>query len=65
MLLLVGLGNPGPNSDNNRHNIGFKVIDAINQQQMQPKVTKKKVMTRNRQKKNLQKIKNNQYKLKI
>ena len=32
MLLLVGLGNPGPNSDNNRHNIGFKVIDAINQQ---------------------------------
>ena len=32
MLLLVGLGNPGPNYDNNRHNIGFKVIDAINQQ---------------------------------
>ena len=31
MLLLVGLGNPGPNYDNNRHNIGFKVIDAINQ----------------------------------
>jgi len=32
MLLLVGLGNPGPNYDNNRHNIGFKVIDAINNQ---------------------------------
>ena len=32
MLLLVGLGNPGPNYDNNRHNIGFKVIDAINHQ---------------------------------
>ena len=32
MLLLVGLGNPGPNYDNTRHNIGFKVIDAINQQ---------------------------------
>ena len=31
MLLLVGLGNPTPNSYNNRHNIGFKVVDAINQ----------------------------------
>jgi len=31
MLLLVGLGNPTPNSQNNRHNIGFKVVDAINQ----------------------------------
>ena len=30
MLLLVGLGNPGSNSVNNRHNIGFKIIDAIN-----------------------------------
>ena len=30
MLLLVGLGNPGPNNTNNRHNIGFKIIDAIN-----------------------------------
>ena len=30
MLLLVGLGNPGTNSSNNRHNIGFKIIDAIN-----------------------------------
>ena len=30
MLLLVGLGNPSPNNENNRHNIGFKVIDAIN-----------------------------------
>ncbi len=30
MLLLVGLGNPTPNSQNNRHNIGFKVVDAIN-----------------------------------
>ncbi len=32
MLLLVGLGNPGPNNNNNRHNIGFKIIDAINRQ---------------------------------
>ena len=31
MLLLVGLGNPTPNSQNNRHNIGFKIVDAINQ----------------------------------
>ena len=31
MLLLVGLGNPNPNNSNNRHNIGFFVIDAINQ----------------------------------
>ena len=30
MLLLVGLGNPPPDSENNRHNIGFKIIDAIN-----------------------------------
>ena len=32
MLLFVGLGNPTPNSENNRHNIGFKIIDAINQE---------------------------------
>jgi len=31
MLLFVGLGNPSPNNSNNRHNIGFLVIDAINQ----------------------------------
>ena len=31
MLLLVGLGNPNPNNKNNRHNIGFSVIDAINE----------------------------------
>ena len=29
MLLLVGLGNPNPNNINNRHNVGFLVIDAI------------------------------------
>ena len=30
MLLFVGLGNPTPDSENNRHNVGFKVIDSIN-----------------------------------
>jgi len=30
MLLLVGLGNPSPNNTDNRHNVGFSVIDAIN-----------------------------------
>ncbi len=32
MLLFVGLGNPTPDSENNRHNIGFKIIDSINKQ---------------------------------
>ena len=31
MILFVGLGNPTLDSQNNRHNIGFKIIDAINQ----------------------------------
>ena len=30
MILFVGLGNPTPNSENNRHNVGFKIIDCIN-----------------------------------
>ena len=30
MLLLVGLGNPGSEYANTRHNIGWKIIDAIN-----------------------------------
>ena len=32
MLLFVGLGNPTPDSENNRHNVGFKVIDSINKE---------------------------------
>lgn len=32
MFLLVGLGNPGKKYANNRHNIGFKIIDAIVQE---------------------------------
>ena len=29
MLLLVGLGNPGPQYAGNRHNIGFMAVQAI------------------------------------
>lgn len=29
MLLLAGLGNPGPKHQHNRHNFGFRAIDAI------------------------------------
>ena len=31
MLLFVGLGNPSPTNLNNRHNVGFVIIDAINE----------------------------------
>ena len=29
MLIIAGLGNPGPKYQNNRHNIGFMAVDAI------------------------------------
>ncbi len=41
MLLLVGLGNPGPNNINTRHNIGFNIIEYINQEFSHSKQTPK------------------------
>ena len=41
MFLIVGLGNPGKSYYNNRHNIGFKVVDAIKDIYKFPKFIKK------------------------
>ena len=29
MILIVGLGNPGKEFENTRHNVGFDIIDSI------------------------------------
>ena len=41
MFLLVGLGNPGSGYRNNRHNIGFKVLEKLEKLYNLPKFTKK------------------------
>ena len=41
MFLIVGLGNPGKSYINNRHNIGYKVIEAIKCVYNFPKFIKK------------------------
>jgi len=41
MFLIVGLGNPGNSYINNRHNIGFKIIDEIKDIYNFPKFNKK------------------------
>ncbi len=41
MLLIVGLGNPGAQYANNRHNIGFNVLDEIQQTYKFPEFSSK------------------------
>jgi peptidyl-tRNA hydrolase, PTH1 family len=41
MLLLVGLGNPGADYANNRHNVGFMAVDAIHRRFAFPPFRKK------------------------
>ena len=41
MFLIVGLGNPGKSYRNNRHNIGYKIIDNIRKVYDFPEFSKK------------------------
>ena len=44
--LLVGLGNPGEDYENTRHNIGFMAIDAVVSKRLDPKKPEKSKWTR-------------------
>ena len=39
MLLFVGLGNPTPDSENNRHNVGFKISSINLETDVTPTIT--------------------------
>ena len=41
MFLIVGLGNPGKSYSNNRHNIGYKIVDNIRRKYYFPDFKKK------------------------
>ena len=41
MYLIVGLGNPGKTYSNNRHNVGYKIIDNIKEKHNFPEFSKK------------------------
>ncbi len=41
MVLVVGLGNPGREYEGHRHNIGFRVVDAIREEQGWPEFKSK------------------------
>ena len=41
MILIVGLGNPGEEFKNTRHNLGFDIVDIIHSSFTFPKFSKK------------------------
>ena len=41
MILVVGLGNPGREFENTRHNVGFDIINSIQKFFLFPKFSKK------------------------